>query len=128
MATKDPGSDESDSPQLPFTPQDALAFMQKMWNPLGIAMPGFAVPGTEPKAGDAPGGQPLPFPNPALMFAALDPAELERKLAELRIVENWLQMTLSMMQMSIKTVELQKASLEAMAAARPGGSSKPGKS
>ena len=127
MSTRDPASNESDSPPLPFSPQEALAFMQKMWNPLGIAMPGFAVPGTEPKGGETPGGQPLPFPNPALMFAALDPAELERKLAELRIVENWLQMTLSMMQMSIKTVELQKASLEAMAAARPGAPSKPGK-
>ena len=49
-----------------------------------------------------------------MMFAALDPAEVERKIGELRIIENWLQMSLNMMQMSIKTLELQKASLEAM--------------
>ncbi len=92
---------------FPFSPQDALEFMQRMWNPLGLAMPGFA-----PPAAAAPAG--LPFPNPAAMFAALDPAEIDRKIAELRIIENWLTMSVNMMQMSIKTMELQKASLEAM--------------
>ena len=58
----------------------------------------------------------MPFPNPAAMFAALDPAEVERKIGELRVIENWLAMSLNMMQMSIKTMELQKASLEAMRA------------
>ena len=59
----------------------------------------------------------LPFPNPAAMFAALDPAEVERKIDELRIIEGWLSMSLNMMQMSIKTLELQHASLEALHAA-----------
>jgi hypothetical protein len=97
----------------PFSPQDALEFMQRMWNPLGIAMPGFAAPAAAtPDAGVA---QPaMPFPLPAAMFAALDPAEIDRKIAELRIIENWLTMSVSMMQMSIKTMELQKASLEAL--------------
>ena len=45
----------------------------------------------------------MPFPNPAAMFATLDPAEVERKIGELRIVEGWLQMSLNMMQLSIKT-------------------------
>ena len=59
----------------------------------------------------------LPFPNPAAMFAALDPAEIERKIGELRIIENWLAMSLNMTQMTIKTLELQHASLEALHAA-----------
>ena len=96
---------------FPFSPQDALEFMQRMWNPLGIAMPGFAAP-VAPAGAPAPGG--MPFPYPAAMFAALDPAEIERKIGELRIIENWLTMSINMMQMSIKTMELQKASLEAM--------------
>ena len=54
------------------------------------------------------------------MFAALDPAEIDRKIAELRIIENWLAMSVSMMQMSIKTMELQKASLEAARRDRAG--------
>ena len=59
----------------------------------------------------------MPFPNPAAMFAALDPSEVERKINELRVIEGWLTMSLSMTQMGIKTLELQKASLEAMRAA-----------
>ena len=94
---------------VPFSPQDAIDFMQRMWNPLGVTMPGFGMPGAAPAM---PGA--MPFPNPAAMFAVLDPAEIERKIAELRIIENWLTMSVSMMQMSIKTMELQKASLEAM--------------
>ena len=95
-----------------FSPQDAMAFMQKMWNPFGVAIPGFGVAGTDPAASNA--GPMMPFGNPAAMFAALDPAEVERKIGELHIIEGWLQMSLNMMQMSIKTLELQKASLEAM--------------
>ena len=99
---------------FPFSPQDAMAFMQRMWNPLGVPMPGFGLPGA---AGSEPAA-PMGFPNPAMLFATLDPAEIDRKIAELRIVENWLSMSLNMMQMSIKTLELQKASLEALAAAQ----------
>jgi len=114
------GSDPQATGNAAFSPQDALEFMQRMWNPLGIAMPGFAAPAaTGPTAGAA---QPaMPFPLPAAMFAVLDPAEIDRKIAELKIIENWLAMSMSMMQMSIKTMELQKASLEAMR----GGGQKP---
>ena len=95
---------------FPFSPQDAMEFMQKMWNPLGMTMPGFGMPVTGVPA--MPGA--MPFPTLAAMFAVLDPAEIERKIAELKIIENWLTMSVSMMQMSIKTMELQKVSLEAM--------------
>jgi hypothetical protein len=93
---------------------DISEFMQKMWNPFGVPMPGFGMPGAPP---GAPGASPvagMPFPNPAAMFATLDPAELARKIDELKVVETWLQMSLNMMQLSIKTMELQKASLEAL--------------
>ena len=101
------------------SPKDALEFLQRMWNPLGVPMPGFGLPGAAastpaapvPATPAAPG---FAFPNPAMMFAALDPAEVQRKIDELKVVENWLSMSLAMMQMSIKTLELQKASLEAL--------------
>ena len=103
----------------PFTPQDALAFMQRMWNPFGIPIPGFGAPPAPDTPGAVPGLMPpnMPFPNPAAMFAALDPVEIDRKIHELRVIESWLAMSMNMMQMSIKTMELQKASLEAMRAA-----------
>ena len=99
----------SDAPPLPFTPQQALEFMQRLWNPFGVQVPGFAPPAA---AGAAPAG--MPFPNPAAMFATLDPAEIDKKISELIIIENWLGMSQNFIQMSIKTLELQKASLEAM--------------
>jgi hypothetical protein len=100
----------------PFSPQDALEFMQRMWNPFGIPIPGFGIPGATETHGAVPSGlsSAMPFPNPAAMFAALDPVEIEHKIHELRVIESWLGMSINMMQMSIKTLELQKASLEAM--------------
>ena len=121
-----PTNDDEPSGAYP-TPQQALEFMQKMWNPFGVPMPGFGMPGMPQAAptgapGGAAGMPGMPFPNPAMMFAALDPAEVQRKIDELRVIENWLAMTLSMMQMSSKTLELQKASLEAMrSASSPAG-------
>jgi hypothetical protein len=107
-----PSNPPSPPPAFPFTPQDALEFMQKMWNPLGVPIPGFGLPGAQ-SAGQ-PGA--MPFPNPAAMFATLDPAELDRKIGEMKIIEGWLTMSLNLMQMSIRTMELQKASLEALRA------------
>jgi len=110
----------------PFSPQDAMAFMQKLWNPFGLPMPGL-MPQASPDAGvAAPGGMPgMPFPNPAAMFAALDPVEIERRIYELKVIEGWLAMSLNMMQMSIKTMELQKASLEAMRSTHASSSNRP---
>ena len=110
--------------------QDIAEFMQKMWNPFGVPMPGIRRArgrGRWRRAWDPPSPGPaggLPFPNPAAMFATLDPAELERKIGELRVIEGWLQMSLNMMQLSIKTMELQKASLEALRGAQAPGQGK----
>ena len=86
--------------------------MQKMWNPFGFAIPGAA----PPPAPGFPPAAPSPFPNPLAMFATLDPAEVEKKIGELRVIESWLALSLNFMQMNIKTLELQKASLEALRA------------
>ena len=125
-------------PPAPLTPQDAMAFMQRMWNPFGLAWPGMPTanaPGSNasgaanapPAPAPDPGFAAMPFPNPAMMFAALDPAEIERKIAELRIVEGWLAMSLNLMQMSVRTLELQKASLEALRGPPHGTSGRPPK-
>lgn len=108
----------SKSTSMPFTPQQAIEFMQKMWNPLGMVSPAAppVAPGMPPAA---------PFPNPMAMFATLDPAEIERKIGELRVIESWLTMSLNFMQMSIKTMELQKASLEALRAGAAAASPEP---
>jgi len=102
---------------LPTTPQEALEFMQRMWNPLGMPLPGMMPPGVAP---GTPGAN-VPWPNPMAMFTTLDPAEIDKKIDELRVIENWLSMSQNFMQMSIKTLELQKASLEAMRAGAGAG-------
>ena len=75
--------------------KDMLEFMQKMWNPLGFPLPGMVAP-------------------------TIDAEEIERKLGEMRSVENWLKMNLGLLQVTIKTLEMQKAALETLAGKPPG--------
>lgn len=122
-----------------FTPAEAMEFFQKMWNPLGIPMPGMP---PMPGASDAAHGAPLagtqagqgmamppmsmsfmPFPGmPPQMagamnpFATFDSADVEKKINDFKSVEGWLSMQLAMLQMTIRTMEMQKASLDALRA------------
>ena len=70
--------------------KDMLEFMQKMWNPMGFPLPGMVAP-------------------------TISVEEIERKLVELHSVENWLKMNLAFLQMTIKTLEMQKSALDALA-------------
>ena len=100
-----------------ITSEEAMKFFQKMWNPLGLPIPGLpGAPGTAPNA--MPGMPPfMPFPANAMNpFATFDPAEVERKISEFKAVETWLNMQIGMLQMTIKTLEMQKASLEVLRA------------
>lgn len=76
--------------------KDMLEFMQKMWNPMGFPLPGMVAP-------------------------TINVEEIERKLGELQSVENWLKMNLAFLQMTIKTLEMQKAALETLSG-KSGGS------
>ncbi len=69
--------------------KDMLEFMQNMWNPMGFPLPGMIAP-------------------------TIDPQEIDRKLAELRSVENWLKMNLAFVEMTVKTLEMQKSALETL--------------
>jgi uncharacterized protein (DUF2237 family) len=82
--------------QQPELPTDWLEFMQKMWNPMSFPLPGMAMP-------------------------TVDPGDIARKIAELKAVENWLTMQVGFVQMTVKTLEMQKAALESLAAAAPKG-------
>ena len=76
-------------------PKDMFEWMQKMWNPMSFPMPGMGIP-------------------------TADPDEITRKIAELRTVETWLTMNIGWVQMTIKTLEMQKAALESIQAAARG--------
>ncbi len=111
-----------------FSPQEAMEFFQKMWNPLGMPIPGMpAASGSAP--GAAQGMPPfMPFPPNAMNpFATFDPAEVEKKIGEFKAVETWLNLQIGMLQMTIKTMEMQKASLEALRAQAQGSSGSSGR-
>jgi hypothetical protein len=72
-------------------PQDPFELFRRLWGPLGVPLPGMAMP-------------------------TLDPSEIEKRIADLRSVENWLAMNLNMVKLSIQGLEMQKAALLAMRA------------
>ena len=81
-------------------PPDPFEFLKKLWTPMGLPLAGLTGPTT----------------------AA---SEVEQRIAELKSVENWLNMNLSVLRMTIQGLEMQKAALAAMQSAAgtgPGGS------
>ena len=48
------------------------------------------------------------YPLQSLMFPVLDPKELEKKITELAVVEHWLKANVSMVQLTIKSLEFQR--------------------
>lgn len=70
-------------------PQDPFEMFRRLWGPLGVPLPGMAMP-------------------------TLDPREIEKRIADLRSIEGWLTMNLNMVKFSIQGLELQRATLLAM--------------
>lgn len=77
----------------PTPPQDPVEIFRRLWGPLGLPVPGMAMP-------------------------TLDPQEVEKRVADLKSVEAWLAMNLNMVRFAIQGLELQRAALVAM---RTGG-------
>jgi len=71
--------------------QDPFEMFRRLWAPLGLPVPGMAMP-------------------------TLDPAEVEKRIADLKSVETWLGMNLNMVKMAIQGLEVQKLALVAMKA------------
>lgn len=71
--------------------QDPLEFVRGMWNNMGFALPGMVTP-------------------------TLDLGELDKRIADLKAVENWLKMNLSMLQMTTQGLEMQRAAIAAVQA------------
>ena len=69
--------------------KDWFAQFQNMWNPMN-------------------------FPLPGLVQPTMDPEEIEKKIVELRAVESWLKTNLGFLEMTIKTMEMQKSALETL--------------
>lgn len=70
---------------------DPLGFAKKMWGGMGFSLPNMVTP-------------------------TLDVEEIEKKVRDLRAVESWLKMNLSMLQMTIQGLEMQCVTLNAVKA------------
>jgi len=84
-------------------PPDPFEFLKNLWGPMGLPLAGVVAP-------------------------TLIPDEVERRIAELKSVENWLNMNLNVLRTTIQGLEMQKAGLAAMrtaAASVPAGSAGP---
>ena len=73
----------------PTPPQDPFEMFRRLWGPLGVPVPGMAMP-------------------------TMDPKEVEKRIADLKSVEGWLAMNLNMVRFAIQGLEMQRAALEAM--------------
>jgi hypothetical protein len=69
--------------------KELFEFFQKMWNPMS-------------------------FPIPGMFQPTMSVEEVEKKIAELQSVENWLKMNLTFVQMTMKTMEMQKSALQSI--------------
>lgn len=74
---------------------DPFEFMKRLWSPMGLPLPGMAAP-------------------------TLDMEAVEKKISDLKSVENWLNLNLNMLRLSIQGLEMQKATLAALKATQPG--------
>lgn len=70
---------------------DPLEFMKGMWGSMGFSLPGMVAP-------------------------TFDTDELEKRIGDLKAVEGWLRMNLSMLQMTIQGLEMQHSTLSAVKA------------
>jgi hypothetical protein len=73
----------------PTAHQDPMEFLKNFWGNMGFPLPGMVTP-------------------------TLDTDELGRRIADLKAVEGWLKTNLSMLQMTIQGLEMQRATLAAM--------------
>lgn len=70
---------------------DPLDFMKGMWGNMGFSLPGMVTP-------------------------TFDVDEIEKRIHDLKAVEGWLRMNLSMLQMTIQNLEMQRSTLSAVRA------------
>jgi hypothetical protein len=73
----------------PTPPQDPFEMFRRLWGPLGLPVPGMAMP-------------------------TMDPKEVEKRIGDLKSVEGWLAMNLNMVRFAIQGLEMQRSALEAM--------------
>ena len=68
---------------------DPLSFVRNLWSGMGLSMPGMVAP-------------------------TFDVDELDKRITDMKAVEGWLRMNLSMLQMTIQGLEMQRTTVSAV--------------
>ncbi|MDR3096960.1 MAG: transcriptional regulator [Paraburkholderia sp.] len=94
-----------------FPPAEML---DRMWGMMRLTPFGSAFPGSEPGAGQGLG------PSLSMMSDMMTPLtnidELDKRVTDLRAIEQWLKLNLSMLQSAIQALEVQRATLSTLRA------------
>jgi hypothetical protein len=108
----DTAGDKSPFPGFPgFPPAEML---DKMWDMMRMTPFGAAFPGMQP--GTAQGfGSPLTAMSD-MMSPLMNVEELDKRITDMRAVEQWLKLNLNMLQSAIQALEVQRATLSTLRA------------
>lgn len=108
----DPAGSVPPFPGFPgFPPAEML---DRMWGMMRLTPFGSAFPGSEP--GMAQGFGPSLSMMSDMMAPLTNIEELDKRITDLRAVEQWLKLNLSMLQSSIQALEVQRATLSTLRA------------
>ncbi len=97
---------------VPFvgTVTDSLELMKKVWDLSGLA----SVPTTLSPSSLSQFAQTLPQALPTLMTPTLDLNELDKRIADLRAVEQWLALNANVLRTTIQGLEVQRNTIAAL--------------
>lgn len=95
-------SEKKDSPLtgMASTMNEGMELMRRMWSMTGLPQ--------LPAAGIAPFAQAMPPALPSIITPTLDIGELDKRIADLRAVEQWLELNVTMLRATIQTLEVQR--------------------
>lgn len=79
---------------------DPFALMQQLWGMSGMPSPANLASMTR-----------MPQQMPGMLAPTVDLAELDKRIADLRAVEQWLELNASMLRTTIQTLEVQRATI-----------------
>lgn len=93
-------------PGIPFSSAvgDSVDLMRKVWGMTGL--PSIPSPGNLAQMAVR-----LPTQLPNMVAPTLDIGELDKRIAEMRAVEHWLQLNLSMLRATVQSLEVQRSTI-----------------
>ncbi|KRB92233.1 PhaM family polyhydroxyalkanoate granule multifunctional regulatory protein [Noviherbaspirillum sp. Root189] len=99
-------------PEMPNFPgmgamTDTLDFVKNLWGSMGI--PGMNMPGKNGPGMNIPG-----MNIPGMVMPTLSVEEINKKIADLRAVENWLTLNMNMLRGTIQALEVQAATISTL--------------